>query len=829
MVMSEAKLSICMLKDIANFETVTTKIKEIRFEDPSCNDLLEVMDDMYNKLGYMNIDRVSLIGYFDRVKLDTEKQAKILSVFDMLQNITKSTVDGFDFEGVFEEYSMISSTYKFYNWVVGAGGIDEVANKLLKLKNMEQINQVIEGRLLEFFNTGTADASIQDTDITSTMDDEFIKSIENKEAPLETTPLLSQFYLMNRITKGMIRGTTGFGAHTGVGKAQPLYSKILTPNGFINMGDVRLGEDVFGEDGKIHKVVGIYPQGVKKNYRVTLSDGTCVECCNEHLWEVSVRGHRGRVNKVMSLQTIMDRGLKSGKEFNFRLPITKPIEFNNVETFIDPYLLGVLIGDGCLTLKSTPEFSNTELDIITKVESLVLENGYRINKHKGTNSYTISKQNSNVPNEYMTEIKRLNLNVRSEDKHIPKEYLYNSVDNRLKLLRGLFDTDGCVQGARKMMFTTSNQLKDDIVWLCQSLGMVASVSEDRNKGNDRCYKIAIKCIDSMLPFTSEKHKNRYVTKDRREGVLRSIVGIEYIGDTPMQCIKVSNPSSLYITDNFIVTHNTSAMYSIFVMSVLENSKSKVCIFCNEQTAKVFTIGMVFAFLSQVFNRNEDLYNKVGGQIKLSRDKYISNSFDDNEIKKFVYAIKQFRNRYKGRITHSYFEDMTPNSLRREIRKKVRSGHKYFFYDTFKDPDEDYAKLMKLATVFDQQTKKYPIHAFCSLQLSDESLGVKYLTHKCLASARGTKRVMDTLYLMRKLEPEELATLTVHKLGHPEQTIAINLQSKNYYAMFIDKNRNGTTDVVLLFEIYLDILYYKEIGIVAGLPKEDFKKPYVKKK
>ena len=480
-----------MLRDITNFETVTNKIKELRFEDTSCNELLEVMNDMYNKLGYMNIDRVSLLGYFDRVKAPTETQTKLLSIFDMLQNITKDN-NAFDFEGVFEEYSMISSTYKFYSWVINSGGIDEVANKLLKLKNMEQVNQVIEGRLLEFFNTGTADASVQDTDITATMDDEFIKDIENKEAPLETTPLLSQFYLMNRITKGMIRGTTGFGAHTGVGK-------------------------------------------------------------------------------------------------------------------------------------------------------------------------------------------------------------------------------------------------------------------------------------------------------------------------------------------------TSAMYSIFVMSVLENSKSKVCIFCNEQTAKVFTIGMVFAFLSQVFNRNEDLYNKVGGQIKLSRDKYISNSFDDNEIKKFVYAIKQFRNRYKGRITHSYFEDMTPNSLRREIRKKVRSGHKYFFYDTFKDPDEDYAKLMKLATVFDQQTKKYPIHAFCSLQLSDESLGVKYLTHKCLASARGTKRVMDTLYLMRKLEPEELATLTVHKLGHPEQTIAINLQSKNYYAMFIDKNRNGTTDVVLLFEIYLDILYYKEIGIVAGLPKEDFKKPYVKKK
>ncbi|MGL5962672.1 MAG: hypothetical protein ACRCZ0_12090 [Cetobacterium sp.] len=491
MVMSEAKLSICMLKDITNFEVVSNKIKDLVFIDESCRDIMEVMGDMYNKLGYMHIDRVSLLGYFDRVKLDVLKQTSILSVFDMLQGIKQGNKE-FDFEGVFEEYSMISSTYKFYSWVVNSGGIEEVANKLLKLKNMSEVNTVIEGRLLEFFNTGTADASVLDTDITASMDDSFITSIENKDAPIESTPLLSQFYLLNRITKGFVRGTTGLGGMTGSGK-------------------------------------------------------------------------------------------------------------------------------------------------------------------------------------------------------------------------------------------------------------------------------------------------------------------------------------------------TSFMYSVFVMSVLENSKSKVCIFCNEQTAKVFTIGMVFAFLSQVFNRDREMYSKVGGQIKLSRDKYISNSFDDSEIKRFVYAIKQFRSRYKGRITHSYFEDMTPNSLRREIRKKVRSGHKYFFYDTFKDPDEDYAKLMKLATVFDQQTKKYPIHAFCSLQLSDESLGTKYLTHKCLASARGTKRVMDTLYLMRKLDTEELATLTVHKLGHPEQTIPINLQGKNYYAIFIDKNRNGTTDVVILFEIYLDILYYKEIGLIQGLPKEDFKKPYVKKK
>lgn len=130
--------------------------------------------------------------------------------------------------------------------------------------------------------------------------------------------------------------------------------------------------------------------------------------------------------------------------------------------------------------------------------------------------------------------------------------------------------------------------------------------------------------------------------------------------------------------------------------------------------------------------------------------------------------------------------------------------------------------MKLATVFDQQTKKYNIHAYSSLQLSDESIGTRYLTNRCLASARGVKRVMETLLLGRKLELEELPSLIVHKLGKPEQTISINLHNKNYCAIFIDKNRNGSDGIVLLYEVYLDILKYKEIGVIANMPKDDFK-------
>lgn len=834
---SEVKLTLCMLKDIGNYDTVINKIKDLRFNESICNKMLEVMNDMYTKLGYTKIDRVSLVGYCDRVQFNDETKKQVLNTFDTVKGFfgSNSSTD-LEFDGVFEEYSMISSTSKFYNWVVSSGGIDEVANKLLKLKNMSEVNSVIEGRLLEFFNTGTADASILDTELTEMLDDNFIQAIENKENVIETVPLLSQFRILNKVTKGFVRGSTGFGGHSGLGKAQPLTSKVLTESGFKNMGDIKLGDYVFGEDGKLHSVIGVFPQGSKPNYKVTFSDGYSTECCDEHLWEVEYRGHGKCSSKVYTLRELINKGItrdyRGVKTSKYRIPITKPIQFEESTHIIPPYLLGALIGDGHLN-GSSLTFSNTEEDVISKVRQHIESIGYTLgNKQENNYSHIIQTPKGVYRNGIKTEINKLGLNVKSEAKFIPKEYLYDSAENRLELLRGLFDTDGSVKESRKAIYTISKQLSEDITWLCQSLGMLAFVSEDyrpdKYVGNDRCYRISIKCNDDMLPFSSKKHKDKYNPPKRRDGVHRYIRDVEYIGEVEMQCIKVSNPRALYITDNFIVTHNTSFMYSVYIMSMLENSKSKIAVYANEQTAKVFATGMVFAFISQVFNMKQEEFGNVG-YVNLSRDKYTSGALEDGEIKKFISMIKLFRSRYKNRITHSYFEDMTPNALRRDIRKKVRSGHKFFFFDTFKDPDEDYAKLMKLASVYDQQTKKYPIHAYSSLQLSDESIGTKYLTNKCLASARGIKRVLETLLLARKLDVEELPSLIVHKLGHPEDTISINLKSKNYCAIFIDKNRNGSDNMVLLYEVHLDILKYKEIGVIANMPKDDFKKPFAKKK
>lgn len=72
----------------------------------------------------------------------------------------------------------------------------------------------------------------------------------------------------------------------GSGKAQPMYSKVLTPNGFIRMGDVKVGDEVIAGNGNVSKVLGIYPQGKKQIYEITLENGYKCRCSADHLWHV---------------------------------------------------------------------------------------------------------------------------------------------------------------------------------------------------------------------------------------------------------------------------------------------------------------------------------------------------------------------------------------------------------------------------------------------------------------------------------------------------------------------------------------------------------------
>lgn len=356
----------------------------------------------------------------------------------------------------------------------------------------------------------------------------------------------------------------------GAGKAQPLDSWVFADGGFVRMGDIHVGSKVYGADGKLHDVIGVFPQGFKHVYEVFFSDGKSACCSDEHLWKVyKITCHA--TERVMTLRDIMDDGLttnrnKTGKfGYKYKIPMCSPIEFDGHEHFIDPYILGCLIGGGGLST-ATVKFTSADSEIVRTMTDLLAKRGYMLSAYSIKYAYGIKRINrKNSPNEYATEIQRLGLRCKSNCKRIPQEYLVDSVDNRLALLQGLMDTDGYVSKRGYCTFTTvSEQLKNDIVFLVESLGGVAPVTVKRSNQYRRAdgsvkhcldsYDIGINLPTSMPPVRLPRKTNRLLPD--KHPPFRTIKKIEYVGYQQCQCILVNSDEHLYLTDDFIVTHNS---------------------------------------------------------------------------------------------------------------------------------------------------------------------------------------------------------------------------------------------------------------------------------
>ena len=370
---------------------------------------------------------------------------------------------------------------------------------------------------------------------------------------------------------------------TGSGKAQPLDTKILTPDGYVLMRDIKIWDLVIGEDGNFYPVSGVFPQGMKHVYELTFKDGTTTRSCSEHLWKYATfnmcKTSKGKRWKVAELQEILKAPLKYLGNYNFNIPVNKPIQYSHREVVIPPYALGLLIGDGCLTLMdakcSNIYFSNTEQDIINRLNEELGDLGVFC-KNTYTDCQYVFRTTDTPKREsrLVKELKRLGINCTSGERFLPKEYLFNSTHVRLELLKGLFDTDGSVQSNGSYEFTTvSWQLAEDIQQLCRSLGYRTTLSTFDRRGRERIVKgkaystnsleYVVRILTHDEIFKSNKHKERNTiarSKHRKAQEHRydrlSVVSVKYIGELPCQCIMVDSEDHTYLCDDFIVTHNT---------------------------------------------------------------------------------------------------------------------------------------------------------------------------------------------------------------------------------------------------------------------------------
>ncbi len=362
------------------------------------------------------------------------------------------------------------------------------------------------------------------------------------------------------------------------GRAQPVNQPVATPTGFRPIGSLRVGDLVVGSDGRPTPVLGVYPQGRKDVFRVTTQDGASTLACAEHLWFVTTPDDRkhGKAGRVLETREMIGR-LRRHHQHRFELPlVSAPVEFEPQDVPIDPYALGLLLGDGCLTTSSTPSFTTSDPELATALDDALP--AIEVTRKSGLD-YVLRNPDGGrggvmVSNPATIALRELGLaGTRSRTKFVPETYLYNASSVRLAVLQGLLDTDGGPvsqrgRTCRVQYATTSETLADDVVFLVRSLGGVAyrrtRAAEGRPAGlaNGRpvphrtdAFVIDIRLPAGIEPFRLTRKRETY-HEDGGGRPMRFVESIEPAGEAETVCIQVGASDSLYVTDDFLVTHNT---------------------------------------------------------------------------------------------------------------------------------------------------------------------------------------------------------------------------------------------------------------------------------
>jgi phosphate starvation-inducible protein PhoH and related proteins len=363
------------------------------------------------------------------------------------------------------------------------------------------------------------------------------------------------------------------------GRCMPTDTPVLTPDGFRPIGSLAVGDLVIGSDGKPTPVIGVYPQGEKDIYRLTAQDGASTLCSGDHLWAVATRDDRRRGKPLRVLTTReMIGNLRANHYHRYELPLhSAPVRFPYREVPMDPYALGLLLGDGCLTGSTTPSFATRDPELAYELKRLLP--GTEVRPLEPPN-YLLNKVTSpgdviTLENPVTRVARLLGLyGTGSATKYVPELYLYNSHQVRLAVLQGLLDTDGgpVTQRGRtcRIQYTTvSPRLRDDVIFLVRSLGGIAyhrtRPAEGRAshlvKGHPVHHRhdahiVDIRLPEGIEPFRLTRKRDTYNAAGGGGRPMRYIDSIEPAGTAEAVCIAVAAEDSLYTTEDFLLTHNT---------------------------------------------------------------------------------------------------------------------------------------------------------------------------------------------------------------------------------------------------------------------------------
>lgn len=371
----------------------------------------------------------------------------------------------------------------------------------------------------------------------------------------------------------------------GVGKGHPYSTKIPTPteNGYTLMGDLKVGDYVFDRIGNQTKVTGIFELGEIEVYKVTFQDGRISYCTGEHLW--TVKSHKNGVWKTLMLKDMIkdfkrespwkkSHGRKDPYAYKYYIPTCQPVSYPTKSVPVDPWVLGCFIGNGCCTCDQLVISSGTS-DVPEKIANMC---GFDVKKNPANYNYGFYYKNGKPVHtkDFFKDLPEM-IGCYSRDKKIPDIYMINNSEIRLRLLQGLMDTDGSIsynKGRYHVRFTsTSKPLLKQVMQILYSFGYSGNIIDD-SRGEEKYTDGYCGSVIFRVPNSVKQHFFTIMSKkipaisaaDQKQENHYSDLLIKDISFSHMEksrCIMVDNPEHLYLTEDYIVTHNTFiALYAI---------------------------------------------------------------------------------------------------------------------------------------------------------------------------------------------------------------------------------------------------------------------------
>lgn len=405
----------------------------------------------------------------------------------------------------------------------------------------------------------------------------------------------------------------------GTGKSCSIYSLIYKEDGPVLAKDIKVGDKIFARDGKLHEVLGVFPQGKLPAYEVEFADGRKVICSEDHIWTVRYKSRGGYIERNKTVKEMLDHGLvdispadmRTGRtgHTHYFVPQCEPVEFSEKQLSVPPYVMGAFLGDGTSTHSDFEITCNVpDKDIVENIsDELSMPYVQQIvNGEPGIHwSFIPDEQQRAAMLEYLSlqcpgrlnppKNKRLSTSYLfrnyleilcyAHEKFIPDDYKYGSIEQRYALLQGLMDTDGSInQGTDQKRYnvrfsSASKQLAEDVIYVANSLGYSCTLHCDNRNGQPitgslerqgKQYYHQSDVYNVMFNIPNEEKHKLFRCKRKHDIALEAAkyhkkrhyehIGIKDIRllerKEEMVCFLVDSPDHTYLVNDYSVTHNT---------------------------------------------------------------------------------------------------------------------------------------------------------------------------------------------------------------------------------------------------------------------------------